>query len=58
MEYVGRDRVRAIVEEYDQKVLVLVLVTIYKLLNFNHIENPLKSTWCWLVFIAYLIANH
>jgi hypothetical protein len=40
MEYVGRDRARGLVEEYDEKVSLLVLVTIYELLNLNHIENP------------------
>jgi hypothetical protein len=40
MEYAGRDRARAVVEEYDQKALVPVLVTIYELLNLNHIEKP------------------
>jgi hypothetical protein len=40
MEYVGRDRARGVVEENDQKVLLLVLVTIYELLNLNHIEKP------------------
>lgn len=34
MEYVGRDMERVVLKEYDQHVLVHLLVIIYKLLKF------------------------
>jgi hypothetical protein len=44
MEYVGRNRSAIVVEEYDQHVLLPLLVVVSKHLNLGCVEGPPPST--------------
>jgi hypothetical protein len=40
---IGKDRAWVLVEEYDQKKLVLLLVVFFKSLNLGHSQPPLPN---------------